>query len=115
MTPFRRALLSISPEQWEVLHNPAHGKCNIISSQSIQINSVSNDFIPKIATDLKTTEMNEYRQTIIEKRNTEETQTDFPEICHSFSFVNVEEILLKVLRVEADLSTCVTSNANFWI
>ena len=59
--------------------------------------------------------MNEYRQTIIEKRNTEETQTDFPEICHSFSSVNVEEILLKVLRVEADLSTSVTSNANFWI
>ena len=42
--------------------------------------------------------MNEYRQTIIEKRNTEETQTDFPEICHSFSFVNVEEILLKSLK-----------------
>ena len=70
--------------------------------------SISNETIPKIST-----EINEKRQTKIEKCSSGETQTDIPEICHSSSFVNIEEILPKVLRVEADLS--VTSNANFQI
>ena len=47
--------------------------------------------------------MNETRQTKIEKRNSEETQTDFPGICHGSSSVNKEEILSKFLRIEADL------------
>ena len=60
--------------------------------------------------------MNEKRQTYIEKRNSEQTRTDFSGICHSSSSVNKEEILSKVLRVEADFSALrVTSNLNFWI
>ena len=82
---FRR-ILSISPEQEKLLRSPVHGKCNYISPQSIEIDSVSNDTIPKIATDLRTPKINERRQ--IEKSNNEETQ----------------EILSKVLRVEAELS-----------
>ena len=72
--------------------------------QSIEIDSISNETIPKIETDLGITEIKEKRQTKIEKCNSEETQTGFPEICHISSFVNIEEILPKVLRVETDLS-----------
>ena len=74
-----------------------------IFPQSIEIDNASNETIPKIATDLGTSKINEKRQTKNEKYNSAETQTDFPEICHSSSFVNMEEILSKVLRVEADL------------
>ena len=48
--------------------------------------------------------MNEKKQSEPEKRNPEETQTDFREICHSSSSINKEEILSKYLRIEADLS-----------
>ena len=72
--------------------------------QSIEIDSISNETIPKIKTDLGITEIKEKRQTKIEKCNSEETQTGFPEICHISSFVNIEEILPKVLRVETDIS-----------
>ena len=92
-------ILSISPEQEEVLRSPVQGKCNYISRQSMEIDSISNETIPKIST-----EINEKRQTKTEKCSSGETQTDIPEICHSSSFVNIEEILQKVLRVETDLS-----------
>ena len=65
-------------------------------------NSVLNKTIPEVATDSGTPAINEKRQ--IEKYSSEGTQTDFPEICRSFSFVKIEKILPKVLRVEADLS-----------
>ena len=68
----------------------------------MEIDSVSNKTIPEVATDSGTPEINKKRQ--IEKCSSEGTQTDFPEICYSSSFVKIEEILLKVLRVEADLS-----------
>ena len=77
---------------------------SIIFIQPIEIDSASNETIPKIATELETPEINEKRQTKTEKCNSEETHTDFPEICHSSSFVNIEEILPKVLRVEANFS-----------
>ena len=98
---FRRTL-SISPEQEEVLRSPVHENCNYISPQIMEIDSVSNKTIPEVATDSGTPEINEKRQ--IEKCSSEETQTDFPGICHSSSFVKIEEILPKVLRVEANLS-----------
>ena len=80
----------------------------------MEIDSVSNKTIPEVATDSGTPEINEKRQ--IEKWCCKGTQTDFPEICHSSSFVKIEEILPKVLRVEADLSALKsTSNANFQI
>ena len=47
--------------------------------------------------------MNEKRQCKVENLNSEETQTDFPEICHSSSSINKEEILFKYLRIEANL------------
>ena len=60
--------------------------------------------------------MNETRQTKIEKRNSEETQIDFPGICHGSSSVNKEEILSKFLRIEADLLALrVMSNTNYRI
>ena len=98
---FRRTL-SISPEQ-EVLRSHVHEKCNYISPpQILEIDSVSNKTIPEVATDSGTPEINEKRQ--IAKCSGEGTQTDFPGICHSSSFVKIEEILPKVLRVEADPS-----------
>ena len=93
--------LSISPEQEEVLYSPAHEKCIYISPQFMEIDSVSNKTIPEVATDSGTPEINEKRQ--IEKCCCKGTQTDFPEIFHSSSFVKIEEILPKVLRVEANL------------
>ena len=48
--------------------------------------------------------MTEKKQSKTEKRNNEETQTHFPEICLSPSSSNKEEILSKYLRIEADLS-----------
>ena len=67
MTPqgldsFRR-ILSISLEQKEVLHSHVHEKCSYISRQSMGIDSVSNETISKIATDLRTPEINEKKQT----------------------------------------------------
>ena len=100
---FRR-VLSISPEQEEVLRSFLYGRYNKISSQSIKIDSVSNKTIPKIAPDLRTPEWNEKRQSKIEKCESEETQTDYPEICHNSSSINKEEILSKYLRIEANLS-----------
>ena len=48
--------------------------------------------------------MNEGRQSKIEKGNSEEIQTDFPDNCHGSSSVNKEvEILRKYLRIEANL------------
>ena len=44
------------------------------------------------------------RQSKIEKRSSKETLTIFPEICHSYIFINNEEILSKYLRIETDLS-----------
>ena len=70
----------------------------------MEIDIVYNETIPKIATDLGTSEINEKRQTIIKKSSSEKTQTDIPEICHSSSFVNTEEILQKVLRIEVYFS-----------
>ena len=100
---FRR-VVSISPKQEEVLRSPTYGRCNNISSQSVEINSVSNGTTPKIAPDLRTPELNEKRQSKIEKRKSEETQTDFPEICHSSISINKEEILSKYIRIKVDLS-----------
>ena len=54
-------ILSISLEQEEVLLSPVHEKCNCISRQSMEIDSTSNETIPKIATDLPTPEINEQR------------------------------------------------------
>ena len=59
----------------------------------MEIGSVSNETIPEVATDLGTSEINEKRQ--IEKCSSEGSQTNF---------VKIEDILTKVLRVEADLS-----------
>ena len=83
---FRR-IISISPEQ-EVLRSPCTWKMQFYSPQSIKVDSFSIDTIPKIATDLRTPEINERRQSKIEKCSSEETQ----------------EILPKVLRVGAGLS-----------
>ena len=69
----------------------------------MEINSVSNETIPEVATDLGIPEINEKRQ--IENCSSEGTKTDFPEICHSSSSVKIKEILAKVFIVEADLST----------
>ena len=63
--------------------------------QSIEIDSVSDDTIPEKATDLRTPEINEKRQTKIEKSNSEESQ----------------EILPKASRVEADLSALKSHSA----
>ena len=68
----------------------------------MEIDSVSNETIPEVPTDLGTPEINEKRQ--VEKCGSEGTQTDFPEICHSSSFVKIEEIIPNVLGVQADLS-----------
>ena len=54
-------ILSISLEQEEVLLSPVNEKCNYISRQSMEIDSPSNETIPKIATDLPTPEINEQR------------------------------------------------------
>ena len=54
-----RSVFSILPEQEKILYNHVYGKRNDISSQFIEIHSVSNETIPKIATNLKTPEMNE--------------------------------------------------------
>ena len=101
LVSFRRSL-SLSLEQEEVLCSPVHEKCNYISPQFMEIDCVSNETIPEVATDLRPPEIKEKRQ--IEKYSSEGTQTDFPEICHSSSFANIEEILSKVLRVDTDLS-----------
>ena len=53
--------------------------------------------------DLRTPEINEKRQSKTEQRNREETQTDFPEICHSSNDINKEEILSKYVKEEVDL------------
>ena len=80
----------------------------------METDCVSNETIPEIATDSGAPKINEKRQ--IEKYSSDGTQTDFPEICHSSSFANIEEMLPKVLRVEADLSALKNhSNANFQI
>ena len=47
--------------------------------------------------------MNVKRQSKTEKRNSEEAQTDSPEICYSPSSINKEEILSKYLRIETGL------------
>ena len=52
---------SITLEQEEVLLSPVHEKCNYVSRQSMEIGSISNETIPKIATDLRTPEINEKR------------------------------------------------------
>ena len=62
----------------------------------MEIDSVSNETIPEVPTDLGTPEINEKRQ--VEKCGSEGTQTDFPEICHSSSFVKIEEIISKVFK-----------------
>ena len=54
----------------------------------MEIDGVSNKTIPEVATDWGTSETNEKRR--IEKCSSEGTQTDFPEICHSSSFVKIE-------------------------
>ena len=64
--------------------------------------TASNETTPQVATDLGAPETNGKRQ--IEKCSSEGTHADFTEICDSSSFVKIEEILPKVLRVEADLS-----------
>ena len=61
----------------------------------MEIDSVSNETIPEVPTDLGTPEINEKRQA--GKCGREGTQTDFPEIFHSSSFVKIEEIIPKVL------------------
>ena len=61
---FRR-VLSISAKQEEVLRSPVYGRCNNISSQSIEIDSVSNETVLRIAPDLRTSEKNENRQSKI--------------------------------------------------
>ena len=53
---------------------------------------------------MRTLEINEKRQRKTEQGNSKETQTDFPEICHSSSSINKEEILSKYVKIEADLS-----------
>ena len=55
---FRR-VLPISPEQEEVLRSPVYGRCNNISSQSIEIDGVSNETVLTVAPGLRTPEMNE--------------------------------------------------------
>ena len=82
--------LSISPEQEEVLSSRVYGRCNNISSQPIEIDSVPHETIPKIAPDLRRLEINE-------------SQTDFPEICHGSNSINKEKILSKYVRIESDL------------
>ena len=95
-----RRTLSISPKQEEVLRSPVHEKCNYIFPQFMEIDSVLNKTISEVAIDSGTPEINDKRQ--IEKCSSERTLTDFLGICHSSSFVEIEEILPKVLRVEAD-------------
>ena len=57
----------------EILNGKLHFLCSVYSPQSIEIDSVSNETIPKIASDLGTSEKNEKRQTKNEKYNSEET------------------------------------------
>ena len=70
----------------------------------METDSVSNETVRKIAPDLRTPEINEKRQSKTEQRNSKETQTDFPEICHSSNSINKEETLSKHVKIEADLS-----------
>ena len=90
LNSFQRTL-SISPEQEEVLSSPAHEKCNYVSPQFMEIDSVSSKTIPEVATDSGTPEINEKRQ--VEKCSSVGTQTDFPQICHSSSLLKIEKIL----------------------
>ena len=57
----------------DILSGKLHFLCSVYSPQSIEIDSVSNETIPKIASDLGTSEKNEKRQTKNEKYNSEET------------------------------------------
>ena len=91
---FRR-VITISPEQEEVHSSLVYERCNNISSQPIENDSVSNETVSKIATDLRTPEMDKKRQSKTEQRNSKETQTD----CHSSSSINKGEILLKYVRM----------------
>ena len=109
---FRR-VLTISPKQEEVHNSLVYERCNNISSQPIENDSVSNETVSKIATDLRTPEMDKKRQSKTEQRNSKETQTDLPEICHSSSSINKGEILLKYVRIEADLSA-LKSHFRIW-
>ena len=59
----------------------------------MEIDSVSNETITKIAPDLRTPEINQKRLSKTEQRNSVETQTGFPEICHSSSSINREQKL----------------------
>ena len=52
---------------------------------------------------MRTHEINVKRQSKTEQHNSKETQTAFPEIYHSSSSINKEEILSKYVRIEADL------------
>ena len=98
-------VLSISPEQEEVYSSLIYGRCNNISSQPIETDSVSNETVHKIAPDSRTPKINKKRQSKTEKHNSKETHTDFPDICHSSSSINKDKILSKYVRTEADLST----------
>ena len=85
----------MSPKQEEVHNSLVQERCNNISSQPIENDSVSNETVSKIATDLRTPEMDKKRQSKTEQRNSKETQTD----CHSSSSINKGEILLKYVRI----------------
>ena len=54
-------VLSISPEQEKILRSPVYGRYNNVSTQPIEIDSVSHETIPKIAPDLRKLEMNKKR------------------------------------------------------
>ena len=46
----------------------------------------------EVASDLKISEMNEKKQSKIEKSNSEETQTDFAQLCYSSSSINKKSL-----------------------
>ena len=63
--------------------------------------------------DLRTPGIKEKIQSKTEKRNRKETQTDFPDICHSSNDINKEEILSKYVKVEVDLSALTLIRVSF--
>ena len=52
---------------------------------------------------MRAREINQKKRSKIERCNSEETQTDSPEICHRSNSSNKEEILSKYLRIEAHI------------
>ena len=88
---------SISPEQEEVLRSTVHEKCNYISTYFMEIDSVSNETIPEVATAV------EKRKDKLKNVPVKEHRMTLQKFVISSSLDKIEEILPKVLKVETDL------------